>query len=93
LTEQLYPGSRHSLPVRRPQLPFDTAIPRHWAGGNAVASRAFNGLQVCFPQGERFFLRSVKDLLSRISDVGLMAFPKPVVERARDAELTTRGTA
>ncbi|MFQ5699974.1 MAG: metal-dependent hydrolase [Myxococcota bacterium] len=71
MTEQLYPGSRHSLPVRRPHFPFDASIPKHWAGGNAVASHAFNGLQLCFPAGERFFIQSVKDLLPYVDDEAL----------------------
>lgn len=72
MPEPLYPGSRHHLPVRKPHFPFDaSSIPKHWAGGNAVASHAFNGLQLCFPEGERFFIQSVKDLLPEVDDEAL----------------------
>ncbi|MCG8423269.1 MAG: metal-dependent hydrolase [Proteobacteria bacterium] len=35
-------------------------IPRHWFGGNAVATHLANGVNLLFPAGERFFVRSVK---------------------------------
>ncbi len=34
--ESLYRGSRHRLPVRRPNFAFDDSIPRHWIADNAV---------------------------------------------------------
>ncbi len=58
---RLAPGSRHPIPVRKPEFPFDASIPRHWLGGNALATQFFNGLNLVFPDGERFFIRSVKD--------------------------------
>ena len=65
---QLTPGSRHPIRVRRPDLPFDEEIPRHWADGNPVASHAFNALNLTFPDGERFFIRAVNDHLDAIED-------------------------
>lgn len=45
-------------PVR---LPFeDEGIPKHWLAGNATATAVSNGVNLLFPYGERFFVRSVK---------------------------------
>lgn len=68
----LAPGSRHAIPVRRPGLVFDPqAIPRHWLAGSAVATHFFNGLNLVFPDGERFFIRAVRDLLPKVQDPAL----------------------
>lgn len=34
-------------------------IPRHWFGGSPIATHIFNGVNLLFPLGERFFVRSV----------------------------------
>ena len=67
----LEPGSRHEIQVRRPDLPFDPAIPKHWADGNPVASHIFNALNLTFPDGERFFIKAVNDHLREIDDPAL----------------------
>jgi predicted metal-dependent hydrolase len=43
-------------------------VPRHWFAGSAVATHIANGVNILFPQGERFFVRSVKHFLDRIED-------------------------
>ncbi len=58
---------RHEVPVRRPGLSFDD-VPRFWMHDNRLATHMFNGLNFLFPDGERFFIRSVKDHLDRIDD-------------------------
>jgi len=68
----LAPGSRHRIPVRRPGLEFDAdRIPRHWLAGSPVATHFFNGMNLVFPDGERFFIRAVRDHLDKIQDPGL----------------------
>jgi len=37
-----------------------TAMPRHWHGGRCSVSRFFDNLSVFFPEGERFFMRSLR---------------------------------
>jgi len=64
----LAPGSRHEIPVRRPGFVFDTDIPHHWLAGNPVATHVFNGLNLVFPDGERFFIDSVRARLPRVED-------------------------
>lgn len=60
--------SDHDIPLRRPDLDFDAAIPRHWMNGNVFATHFFNGLNLVFPDGERFFVKAVHDHLDRVTD-------------------------
>lgn len=53
---------------RSPGLPIDEGVPRHWFGGNVVATHVVNGVNLLFPAGERFFVRSVNHYLSRVDD-------------------------
>jgi len=62
---------RSPLPIkpRRPALPFDAAsIPRYWAGDSILATHLSNGVNLLFPVGERFFVRSVRHYLERFAD-------------------------
>ncbi|HJL49314.1 MAG TPA: metal-dependent hydrolase, partial [Polyangiaceae bacterium LLY-WYZ-15_(1-7)] len=59
------------LPIRtrKLRLPFQTPpIPRHWHGGSPVATHLFNGVNLLFPYGERFFVRSVRHYLDAVKD-------------------------
>jgi predicted metal-dependent hydrolase len=59
--------TRHPITPRKVAPQF-AAVPRHWFGGSAVATHISNGVNMLFPQGERFFVRSVKHFLDRIED-------------------------
>jgi uncharacterized protein len=49
-------------------------LPRHWFFGAAFPTHLVNGLNLVFPAGERFFIRSVKHYLKEIeSDPELVA--------------------
>ncbi|MBK7399631.1 MAG: metal-dependent hydrolase [Myxococcales bacterium] len=52
-------ASEKPIVARKPSFPF-TEVPRHWLGGTALASHLANGLNLLFPLGERFFVRSVR---------------------------------
>ncbi len=67
----LVPGSRHPIPIRDPRLGFDATIPRHWLAGLAPATHLFNGMNLVFPDGERFFIRAVRECLPGIEDAEL----------------------
>jgi predicted metal-dependent hydrolase len=67
--------------VSETQTPDDLAIhprdiafrrasppPRWWLGGDPVATAFFNALSASFPQGERFFMDSVRAYRDRASD-------------------------
>ncbi len=76
--------SPYARPVPRPSAPpirvramgfgfREAAIPRHWFHGNAHITQLGNALQLLFPAGERFFIRSVKHYESQIQDPELRA--------------------
>jgi hypothetical protein len=62
-----------AIPIPRdPAIDLST-VPRHWFAGNAVATAISNGVNLLFPAGERFFVRSVNHYLDRITDQELRA--------------------
>jgi uncharacterized protein len=62
-----------SIPTPR-KLDLDvTQIPRHWLAGNAAATAISNGINMLFPHGERFFVRSVHYYLDQIEEPELRA--------------------
>lgn len=66
--------SERTIRVRKMDFPFaDASIPRAWLHGNPVLTGFANGLNLLFPEGERFFIRSVKHYLDRIDDPDLRA--------------------
>jgi len=48
-------------------------VPRHWMAGSPTATAIANGVNLLFPHGERFFVRSVKRYLDQIEDPELRA--------------------
>jgi predicted metal-dependent hydrolase len=46
----------------------EAGIPRHWLGGSMVGTALANALNMVFPDGERFFVRSVNHYLPDIED-------------------------
>lgn len=48
-------------------------VPRHWMANNPTATAIANGVNLLFPHGERFFVRSVKHFQGRIDDPALRA--------------------
>lgn len=64
-------GSRSIPRVRKMGMSFDD-VPRLWFYGPFLTHTA-NALNILFPAGERFFVRSVKHYLPQISDPVLLA--------------------
>jgi predicted metal-dependent hydrolase len=55
--------SRDSTPqltVRRLSVDLSTPMRRHWNGGDAFLTAFFNALSFSFPEGEQFFIESVR---------------------------------
>ncbi|MCG8438771.1 MAG: metal-dependent hydrolase, partial [Pseudomonadales bacterium] len=51
-----------SVPIQPRKVAFDvSSVPRHWNGGDPVLTRFFDALSVHFPEGERFFIQSVRN--------------------------------
>ncbi|MCA9678087.1 MAG: metal-dependent hydrolase [Kofleriaceae bacterium] len=65
-------AARPRIAARKVRFDF-AAVPRHWFGGSKVATHLANGVNMLFPQGERFFVRSVNHFLDRIDDPELVA--------------------
>lgn len=59
--------ARPGIPkVRAPRLGFD-GVPRYWFAGSNAATQIANAVNLLFPAGERFFIRSVRHYLDRVS--------------------------
>jgi predicted metal-dependent hydrolase len=67
--------SPEPIPAPRPRRPppLDEDIPRHWFAGHALATHVVNGVNLLFPAGERFFVRSVRHFLDEVEDPVLRA--------------------
>jgi predicted metal-dependent hydrolase len=53
------------LQVRTPRLAFD-GLDRYWFSGSRAVTHLVNGVNLLFPAGERFFVRSVRHYESRL---------------------------
>jgi len=58
---------RPEIKVRKPTFRF-ADVPRYWLWGSARATALANALNLVFPAGERFFIRSVRHYLDRVQD-------------------------
>ena len=62
----------NSVPIQPRKVAFDvSSVPRHWNGGDPVLTRFFDALSVHFPDGERFFIQSVRHFQDQVSDTRL----------------------
>jgi predicted metal-dependent hydrolase len=52
---------------RSPRFEFSD-VPRHWFKGVVLSTHLVNGVNLLFPAGERFFVRSVHRFASRVKD-------------------------
>jgi predicted metal-dependent hydrolase len=64
------PPARHETIVPREHLDFriDGTIPRYWFRGDAYKTRFFDAVQSGFPDGERYFITSVRAFRDRVED-------------------------
>lgn len=67
--------TQHNLePVVRKNLDFKLGdIPRFWFGGDPFRTRMFDALSLTFPDGERYFIESVRLFRDKITDPDLKA--------------------
>jgi predicted metal-dependent hydrolase len=59
------------IPVRRPAFDFACVRQRNWFGGDVFQSHLLNALSLSFPDGERFFMDSVRHYLNRLESPAL----------------------
>jgi len=58
-----------AVPIRPRKVSFDvSAVQRHWNGGDPVLTRFFDALSVHFPEGERFFIQSVRHFQDQVNE-------------------------
>lgn len=62
-----------TIPIPRDPAIDLTQVPRYWFAGSSVATSISNGVNMLFPAGERFFVRSVHHFADRITDLTLRA--------------------
>ncbi|MEL6347449.1 MAG: metal-dependent hydrolase [Myxococcota bacterium] len=66
-----------AIQPRRMNFDFDPdQIPRDWCCGIPLLSHAVNGMNLIFPEGERFFIRAVRHHLGQIDDPELRSQAK-----------------
>ncbi|MDQ3031010.1 MAG: metal-dependent hydrolase [Myxococcota bacterium] len=71
MTDAALPSAapKRAIPVRAMGFPFAQAeIPSWWFFANPYPTHISNALNLLFPDGERFFIRSVKHYVDRIGD-------------------------
>jgi uncharacterized protein len=74
LVQDAQEQQRASVPrPRSPGVDLDAELPRYWLGNNAWATHLANGVNMLFPAGERFFVRSVNHYLDEVDDPHLKA--------------------
>lgn len=56
-----------SFPVRRQDFDF-AEVPRHWVANDPFMTHVFNALSALFPDGERFFVASVRAVRDTVED-------------------------
>lgn len=59
--------------VRKLGLGLSNGVPRHFVAGNPFASAFFAAMSTVFPDGERFFIDSVRHFQPRLDDVELVS--------------------
>ncbi len=57
--------------MRKVAFPFSEETPRYWFGGDPFRTHFLNALSSTFPEGEAFFVRSVRHYRDRIDEPGL----------------------
>lgn len=59
-------GGQSKLTVRKPKFDFSKGVPRHWLKSSGLLTHVMNSLSLMFPEGERFFIRSVNRFSDKI---------------------------
>jgi uncharacterized protein len=55
-------------PREKLDFKFEDGIPRFWFGGSAYKTRVVDGFQLAFPEGEKYFITSVRHFRDQVID-------------------------
>lgn len=62
--------TRSKVKVRNVSFQFDE-VPKHWILKSSIATHFVNSMHIVFPEGEKFFIRSVRRFANEIQDKDL----------------------
>lgn len=65
---QALPSGKATIKPRRMDFQFDDSIPTYWFDRDVFKTLLLTALSCTFPEGERFFVRSVREYQDRIAD-------------------------
>src|SRR5690349_16719467 len=63
--------SRPAITPRNIRFDFDPSLPADWHSGEPGITVFYDALSLTFPEGERFFIHSVRNFSSQVSDAAL----------------------
>ncbi|RHX84332.1 metal-dependent hydrolase [Leptospira stimsonii] len=55
-------------PVRKPRFQFSKDVPKHWCGGNASLTHVLNAWTILFPEGEKYFIRTIQNAIPKLKE-------------------------
>ena len=67
------PADARTITPRDPGFAFTDDLPVNWHSGDPAISHFYDGLSITFPEGERFFVDSVRTFADQITDPKLKA--------------------
>ena len=53
---------------KAPDFGFDDSLPKYWFAGDPFKTRFFDAMSTMFPEGEKYFIRSVRAYREQITD-------------------------
>lgn len=69
-------GGPLEIRARNINFNLEDALDTHWHSDNAVLTAFFNGLSLMFPEGERYFMDSVRNFSDQVEDPTLKSHVK-----------------
>ncbi|RHX78026.1 metal-dependent hydrolase [Leptospira yasudae] len=55
-------------PVRKPKFQFSDTVPKHWCGDNASLTHVLNAWTILFPEGEKYFIRTIQKYVPELEE-------------------------